>query len=249
MWTAPIRLILFAAAVVAAVGGFMTRSQAQDRDLPPSIEEEEGGRVLNIPGFGRIPLGPDGNLLTPKRPAPPPAPRAEAPAPSPQTPEQRRAQALDDLFRRLAAAEDAAEAQAIAAGILRRFAQSDSDTVDLVLARAAAAETAGAHPLAKALLDYVVILKPDWAEAFVRRARVLSAQGDDSAALRDLETAARLDPRRFDAFAALGRLAEAAGDKKRALDAYRRSLALDPQQDTLRKSEERLRVEVEGRDI
>ena len=83
----------------------------------------------------------------------------------------------------------------------------------------------------------------------MRRARVRAEQGDDAGALSDLETAARLEPKRFDALAALGSLAEKAGEKKRALDAYRKSLAISPQQDSLRKTEERLRIEVEGRDI
>ena len=54
---------------------------------------------------------------------------------------------------------------------------------------------------------------------------------------------------RFDALAAVGALSEELGDKKRALDAMRKSLAISPRQDALRKQEERLRLEVEGRDI
>ena len=68
-------------------------------------------------------------------------------------------------------------------------------------------------------------------------------------ALADLETAARLEPKRFDALAALGALAEKAGEKKRALDAYRKALRIAPRNAGLRKDEERLRLEVEGRDI
>ncbi|MFY9629415.1 MAG: tetratricopeptide repeat protein [Methylocystis sp.] len=58
-----------------------------------------------------------------------------------------------------------------------------------------------------------------------------------------------MEPRRFDALAALGALLEEAGDKKAALETYRRGLALDPRQEKLQKSEDRLRLEVEGRDI
>jgi hypothetical protein len=236
--------------VLTALAAGAGSLRAQEPEGQPFIEEHGSeGRVLNIPGFGRIPLGPGGALPTPSRPSLAPAPKAEAPALRPLTPEQKQAQALDELFRRLAEAEDEGEAQALAASILRRFAQSGSDTVDLLLARAGAAEAAGAAPLAKSLLDYVLILKPDWPEALVRRGRILGAQGDMAAGLADLEAAARLEPRRFDAFAALGALAEATGDKKRALEAYRRSLAIDPQQDALRKSEEKLSVDVDGRDI
>jgi Flp pilus assembly protein TadD len=99
------------------------------------------------------------------------------------------------------------------------------------------------------LLDYVVALSPGWPEAFVRRARVSAAGGDVSGALADLETAARLEPKRFDALEALGALSEKAGEKKRALEAYRKALEIAPRNDALHKNEERLRIEVEGRDI
>ncbi len=111
------------------------------------------------------------------------------------------------------------------------------------------AEAAGAIHAARGLLDSVVLLEPAFAEGLVRRARVEIALGDLSGAAADLERAVRLEPRRFDAFSALGAAAESLGEKKRALEAYRRSLAIDPRQDGLRKTEERLRLEVEGRDI
>ena len=99
------------------------------------------------------------------------------------------------------------------------------------------------------MLDYVLALEPRWAEGFVRRANVMAGLGDMDDALADLESAVRLDPKRFDAFAALGSLEEANGRKKPALEAYRRSLAIDPKQDDVFKAEERLRLELEGRDI
>jgi tetratricopeptide (TPR) repeat protein len=156
---------------------------------------------------------------------------------------------MTDLFSRLAEAEDERESEAAAAAILRRWALSGSDTIDLLAARALAAETAGAPGLAKALLDYVIALSPDWPEGFVRRARVAAAGGDATGAISDLETAVRLEPRRFDALSALGALAEKAGEKKRALDAYRKALQISPRNEALHKNEERLRVDVEGRDI
>jgi tetratricopeptide (TPR) repeat protein len=112
-----------------------------------------------------------------------------------------------------------------------------------------AAELGGAQLAAQALLDHVIALDPRWSEGFVRRARAKAARGDGAGAREDLEAALRLEPRRFDALALLGALFEEAGDKKGALDAYRRALALDPKQEALQKIEERLRLDVEGRDI
>ncbi len=174
---------------------------------------------------------------------------AASPKAPPKTPQQARAGALDALLGRLKIASDEAEAQAIADRILAVFATTSSDTIALLSSRAAAAAISGAQPVAEALLDDVIVLDPTWSEGFVRRARVRAERGDAGGAKEDLEAALRLEPKRFDAFSALGALREEAGDKKAALDAYRHALALDPMQEALQKSEERLRLDVEGRDI
>jgi len=238
-----------------------TDAGAQDNEHPSLDLDggEGGGNFLVIPGIGKIPLPPGvkgfgpGNspLDAPRGLAPRDfGPKAAIPGPEPpKSPEERQAEEMNKLFGRLAEAEDEREAQSAATAILRRWARSGSDTIDLLAARAAAAEANGAPPLAKALLDYIVALSPYWPEGFVRRARVLAAHGDEPGAIADLDTAARLEPKRFDALQALGELAEKTGDKKRALDAYRKALAISPRNDALRKNEERLRIELEGRDI
>ncbi len=178
------------------------------------------------------------------------SPRAAAtPHAPPKTPQEARARALDALLGRLKNASDEPEAQAIATRVLAVFAATSSDTIALLSSRAAAAAISGAQPVAEALLDDVIVLDPNWSEGFVRRARIRAERGDAGGAREDLEAALRLEPRRFDAFSALGALHEEAGDKKAALDAYRRALALDPMQEALQKSEERLRLDIEGRDI
>ena len=222
----------------------------------PSIESfgEDEGEFLFIPGIGRIPLPPGsralgpglgGRDLAPERRAP----SAAAPPPPPKDPAERRAEEMARLYLRLEQAEDEREAKGLTAAIVSRWSRSESDTTDLLAARALAADAGGAPALALKLLDYVVALAPQWPEGYVRRAKVRAEQGDDSGAIADLETAARLEPKRFDALAALGALEEKSGDKKGALASYRKSLAISPQQESLRKSEERLRIEVEGRDI
>jgi Tfp pilus assembly protein PilF len=177
-------------------------------------------------------------------------PKAAAPRQEPpKSREERQAEEITRLLDRLAAAEDEREARTASALILQRWARSGSETIDLLAARALAAETAGAPALAKDLLDYIVVLAPDWPDGFVRRARVMAGEGDVAGALDDFEKAARLEPKRFDALEALGTLAEKAGQKKRALDAYRKALEIAPRNEQLRKNEQRLRVEVDGRDI
>lgn len=156
---------------------------------------------------------------------------------------------VDALLDRLAHAQDDLESRHIAEALRRRWSQANSDTINLLIARAQAAETAGAAPLALDLLDYVVLLAPNWAEGFVRRAQARVALGDDAGARSDLETALRQEPRRFDALTMLSAVAERSGDKSQALAASRRALALQPMNEQLRKTEERLKIDVEGRDI
>ncbi|MBM3561747.1 MAG: hypothetical protein FJX48_01055 [Alphaproteobacteria bacterium] len=241
--------------IIALLAALPVRQAAAEELGPPSIESfgEDGENFLFIPGIGRIPLPPGtralgpgqgGGELAPERRAP-----AAGPPASPKDPAERRAEELARLYLRLEQAEDEREAKSVAAAIFNRWSRSESDTINLLAARALAATDAGAPALALSLLDYVVTLAPQWSEGFVLRAKVRAEQGDDVSAVADLEIASTLDPKRFDAFAALGALKEKSGDKKGALAAYRKSLAISPQQESLRKIEERLHIEIEGRDI
>ena len=241
--------------IVAFLGALPAGLALSDESGPPSIESfgEEGENFLFIPGIGRIPLPPGTRALGPGQGGrdfySEPRPSAAAPPVPPKDPAERRAEEMARLYLRLEQAEDEREAKGLSAAIFSRWSHSESDTINLLAARALAADAAGAPLLALNLLDYVVSLSPQWSEGYVQRAKVRAEQGDDGGAVVDFETAATLEPKRFDAFAALGALKEKSGDKKGALAAYKKSLAISPQQDSLRKSEERLRLEVEGRDI
>jgi tetratricopeptide (TPR) repeat protein len=169
-------------------------------------------------------------------------------APPPQADAGRRA-TLDDLFGRLAAAKDEAEAQGIANLIERRWSRSGSDTADLLLTRASDAIQAKEYPLAIELLDRVIALQPDWAEAWNRRATAFFLLEDTASAMADLRQALTREPRHFGAWAGLGHIYIAGGDKARALDAYRKALAINPRMEKLRESVDRLTPEIDGRDI
>lgn len=156
---------------------------------------------------------------------------------------------MDALFHRLESARDEAESRVARSAILAKLARPVSDTIQLLIARAGAAEAAGAPDVARELLDYVVNLAPEWSDGYVRRARVRATAGEDFGAIADLEAALRIEPRRFDALEMLGAVSERAGEKKQALDAYRRAEAIDRHNEEVRRNAERLRVEVEGRDI
>lgn len=156
---------------------------------------------------------------------------------------------LDDLFARLAAAGDEAEAKGIAGLIERRFARSGSDTADLLMSRAGQALGHKDAPLAIELLDRVTQLRPNWAEAWSRRASAFYLLDDPVDALADLNQALRHEPRHWGAWAALGHIRMAGGDKRGALEAYRKALALHPFVEGLTAAVGRLAPEIDGRDL
>jgi tetratricopeptide (TPR) repeat protein len=140
---------------------------------------------------------------------------------------------LDDLFARLRASDDPAEAKGIARLIERRFAGSGSPTADLLTDRARQAMTAHDFPLAAELMDRVTALEPNWSEGWNRRATVFWLLTDKDDAIADLQRALVLEPRHFEAWAALGRIYESVDDKSRALAAFRRAKTLYPQMEKI----------------
>ncbi len=160
-----------------------------------------------------------------------------------------RAQALDSLFKKLAAAGDANEANGISIAIEGVWMQCDSDTAGLLMDRALAAQQGGHLPLALALLDKVVSLEPGWAEAWDKRAATRLLGGDLAGATDDLQQALKLEPRHYSALVALGFILEKQGYDKRALESFSKALALNPQQPEIQSIVEKLRTDIEGRDI
>lgn len=156
---------------------------------------------------------------------------------------------LDDLFARLKASEDPAEAKGVARLIERRLDRSGSATADLLTDRARQAMTGHDFPLAAELMDRVTTLEPHWAEGWNRRATVFWLLSDKTDALADLQRALVLEPRHFEAWAALGRIYEASEDKARALAAFRRAHGLYPQMERIQEAIDRLAPEVDGRDL
>ena len=77
---------------------------------------------------------------------------------------------VDALFDALAQAPSTAAARPIVAKIQRKWMQSGSATVDLLMSRAGTAMKAKDNALALDLLDMVTRLAPDYAEGWNRRA-------------------------------------------------------------------------------
>jgi tetratricopeptide (TPR) repeat protein len=174
----------------------------------------------------------------------------EAPSgPSAGAPQAPAGNSLDELFDRLAKAENEREAKGIASLIERRWSRSGSDTADLLLSRAGDAAEGKDFALAIELLDRVLVLRPEWAEAWYRRANVFYLMDDPVSSIADLSQALSREPRHFGAWTGLGHIFMSADDKGRAIEAYRRALKIHPRLDNVQTLVERLAPTVDGFDL
>ncbi|MCW6511031.1 tetratricopeptide repeat protein [Lichenifustis flavocetrariae] len=156
---------------------------------------------------------------------------------------------LDDLFQRLAHAEDSEQASGIALLIQHLWLQSGSDTADLLMARAVVALGKNDSDLATKLLDKIVVIDPGWAEVWNKRATLRFLNGDDVGAMDDVAHVLVLEPRHFGALSGMSFILQRNGMKKEALALMRKAASIYPHNTELEKVKSQLELEVEGRDI
>lgn len=155
---------------------------------------------------------------------------------------------LDRLFAQLAVAPDAAAAEPIEAAIWRRWADSGSPTVNVLMERAAAAETTGDAELALRFLEQASDLAPGFAEPWNRRASIAYQSDDYPGAIAALQETLRREPRHFGALAVLGLIYEELGQNRRALEAFRAALVIHPYHRPSLDGVRRLEPRVDGRE-
>jgi tetratricopeptide (TPR) repeat protein len=180
-------------------------------------------------------LGAPAEAQSPSTPAPTPAVRAPTPS-----------EALDELFARLAASQDADESDGLIAAIDRLNLQSGSDTADLLMARAVTTMESGNYAISLALLDKIVALQPQWAEGWSKRATARYLAGDAEGAMADIAETLRRDPRHLGALAEMGMILEDSGRQDDALRAYERALAIAPQWRPISEAAARVRAALAG---
>jgi tetratricopeptide (TPR) repeat protein len=156
---------------------------------------------------------------------------------------------LDELFDRLAKAQDDSEAKGIAGAIDRVWMRSGSDTADLLMNRAVQAISRKNWALSQELLDKIVVIDPYWAEAWNKRATARFFAEDYIGSMADLAQVLTLEPRHYAALTGMGFILQRTGFHKRALQVFRRALELNPQQEEIKKMVEKLVLEVEGQPI
>jgi tetratricopeptide (TPR) repeat protein len=149
---------------------------------------------------------------------------------------------LDGLFAKLKEAPNVESAAVTSRAIQQRWANSGSDTADLLMQRADAALAGGDRPLAIEILDRLIVLDPDWAEAWNRRATVFFLEDDLSRSAADIQEVLAREPRHFGALMGLGGILERIGDDHKALEAYQRVLDVYPLLPSAQKAVDRLRT-------
>lgn len=156
---------------------------------------------------------------------------------------------LDGLFEKLSEAENPAEASLIENEIWRRWLQSGSPTVDLMVARGTDALKSQDYAVALDLFSVAIELAPDYAESWNKRATLYYIIDDYDAAIADVSQVLAREPRHWAALMGLAVMMDALDRKAPALSAYRQALEINPQLEDARQAVKRLEIEVEGRGI
>jgi tetratricopeptide (TPR) repeat protein len=175
-------------------------------------------------------------------PADPPQAKDEAPPP---TPEQARA----DLYARLAAAKDADETAGVITLLLQAYAESGSDTGDLLLRRARKAISAEEYLDALKILDATIALLPDWAEGWNARATARYLDDDYDGSMADIAQTLKREPRHLGALMGMGAILEARGKTEDALKVYERALAIAPRWRNAQEAADRLKASLAGSEL
>ncbi len=231
-----------AALLIAALAGAGGRAAAQDAPPAPPLAPQIGPdapaeRAPATPDD--LPLLEEAPSANPFVPGPPDAPVVV----------DRHDNSLDDLFARLAAAKSAREAHPFEQRILKRFLDSGSATVDLLMGAAHGAIAGERYGEALDLLDNVIVLKPDFAEAYNKRATVHFLLDDYGRSLEDIERTLALEPRHFGALSGLAGILRRLDQPEKAYAIYSRLHAIHPNLEDAVKAIEKLAPDVEGRPI
>jgi tetratricopeptide (TPR) repeat protein len=155
---------------------------------------------------------------------------------------------LDTLFEELRTG-DAYSAEETTQRILDIWADSQSDTVDLLYQRAVASADGGDYDLALALLDHVVGLAPHFSEGYATRGAIRLREEDQDGAISDFSKALELEPRQFEVRIELAEILLGNNAKREAYDMFQKALEWNPHDDHARRRARALRRELDGQEI
>ncbi len=156
---------------------------------------------------------------------------------------------IDKLYAELAETETPAQAANVASRIELVWADSGSDTVNLLLKRAEQAMAEQDRERAAQHLDTALKLVPDFAEGWNRRAMLYLAESEPGRALEAINRALTVDPRHFQALYGLGMILERMNNNEAAYEAFSEALKVNPHFEEAQTQRDRLAPLIEGRSL
>ena len=185
------------------------------------------------------------------------AARAAEPAPSgkeakpqaesarPPSPSEMRA----EIYARLAASKDRDETEGLVGLLVTAYAQSGSDTADLLLKRARKAIEAKDYKAAGKILDATIIVLPDWAEGWNLRATLRYLDGDFDGSMADIAQTLKREPRHLGALLGMASILRSRDKDDEALKIYERVLAIAPHWKSAEEAADKLKAEIAGQNL
>ena len=173
------------------------------------------------------------------------APQAKQDEAPPKTPAEERA----DLYARLAASKDADETEGIIGRLLHSYAESGSDTGDLLLHRARQAIGVERYSDALEILDQTIALLPDWAEGWNARATARYLDDDYNGSMADIAQTLKREPNHLGALMGMGAILEARGKREDALKVYERALVIAPHWRNAEEAADKLKAALAGSEL
>jgi tetratricopeptide (TPR) repeat protein len=154
-----------------------------------------------------------------------------------------------EIYERLAGSKDADETEGLVGLLLTAYAQSGSDTADLLLKRARKAIDAKDYDAAESLLDATIAVLPDWAEAWNARATLRYLEGDLDGSMADIAETLKREPRHLGALLGMASILESRDKHEEALKVYERVLAIAPRWKSAGEAADKLKAKIAGENL
>ncbi len=154
-----------------------------------------------------------------------------------------------ELYARLTASTDSDETEALVGLLLASYAQTGSDSGDLLLQRAHKAITAQNYGAAGRILDAAVAFMPDRAAAWNARATLRYLNDDYDGSMADIAETLKREPRHLGALMGMARILEARDKRKDALEVCQRALSIAPHWKTVQEEVDKLKAQIAGQEL
>ena len=177
----------------------------------------------------------------------PPEKDAEPQTQSPQPPSP--AEMRAEIYARLAASKDPDETEGLVGLLVTAYAQSGSDTGDLLLKRAHKAIEAKDYKAAEKILDATIVVLPDWAESWNARATLRYLDGDFDGSMADIAETLKREPRHLGALLGMATILKSRDKDDAALKVYERVLAIAPHWKSAEEAVDKLKAEIAGQNL